>query len=230
MWVFFDIGSTLIDGPPYGPGRRLVNALGLVDDAIDGVNDLLFKTPLIDARELGQRLAARFDLDPETAIQEATALWRAQIDEAWVVPGAAEALETLAGAGIPWAYVSNIWTPFYLGFLRHFPAERQRPSFLSFRLGLAKPQLGIYRAALRDVGIMPQDAVMIGDTYQNDIAPAIELGMKTIWLVHRPAKETADLQAVAAGNAPVPDLLLQSIGDLRLEHITGLALGETVSR
>ncbi|MCP5459631.1 MAG: HAD-IA family hydrolase [Gammaproteobacteria bacterium] len=222
MWVLFDIGSTLIEGPPYGPGRRLIKALGLEDGNSAAVNNLMFRTPLTDARELGRHLAERFGCDRETAEREAGALWRAQIDEAWVVPGAAEALHMLAEADIPWAYISNIWTPFYQGFLRHFPKEDRRPSFLSYRLGVSKPDLGIYRFALRTLGIVPQNAVMIGDTYQNDIAPAIELGIKTIWLLHRPEKESADLQAISEGNAPAPDLTLQSIEELRLEHITAL--------
>jgi len=222
VWVFFDIGSTLIDGPPYGPGRRLVNALGLPDEAVSIVNDRLFETPLKDAEELGRWLATRFAIDLESAVREATSLWQAQIDEAWLVPGATEALHMLAEAKIPWIYVSNIWPPFYQGFLRHFPTEQQRPSFLSFRMGVSKPQSDIYQIALRTLNIAPQDAVMIGDTYQNDIAPALALGMKTIWLLHRPEKETADMQAVKAGDAPAPDLTLQSIGDLRLEQLAAL--------
>jgi FMN phosphatase YigB (HAD superfamily) len=56
-----------------------------------------------------------------------------------------------------------------------------------------------------------EDAVMVGDTYKNDIRPAIELGMRTVWVLHRPEKEEVDLMDVTNGHAPPPDLLLKSI-------------------
>jgi FMN phosphatase YigB (HAD superfamily) len=55
---------------------------------------------------------------------------------------------------------------------------------------------------------------MVGDTYKNDIAPALALGMKTVWVLHRPHKETRDLVRVLNHAAPAPDLTLESIGDL----------------
>jgi FMN phosphatase YigB (HAD superfamily) len=63
---------------------------------------------------------------------------------------------------------------------------------------------------------------MIGDTYRNDIRPALDLGMKTVWLLHRPDKERADLLEVLNDAAPRPDLTLAGIGDLRPEAIRRL--------
>jgi len=57
--------------------------------------------------------------------------------------------------------------------------------------------------------------VMVGDTYRNDIRPAIDLGMRTVWVLHRPEKEKADLIAVLNGTSPPPDLTLPSIADLK---------------
>jgi len=77
--------------------------------------------------------------------------------------------------------------------------------------------------ALRAVEARAEDAVMVGDTYRNDIRPAIELGMRTVWVLHRPEKEKADLIAVMNGDAPPPDLTLASIAELApsklLDHV-----------
>ena len=56
---------------------------------------------------------------------------------------------------------------------------------------------------------------MVGDTYKNDIRPAIDLGMRTVWVLHRPEKEKADLIRVLNGDAPRPDLTLTSIAELK---------------
>lgn len=48
--------------------------------------------------------------------------------------------------------------------------------------GVAKPDKRIFEIALNRAGCKPQHAVMIGDRIDNDIIPAKELGMKTIWI------------------------------------------------
>jgi len=77
-----------------------------------------------------------------------------------------------------------------------------------------KPDPAFFQLALRALEARAEDAVMVGDTYKNDIRPAIELGMRTVWILHRPEKEKADLIAVMNGDAPRPDLTLESIGEL----------------
>jgi FMN phosphatase YigB (HAD superfamily) len=132
-----------------------------------------------------------------------------------VLPGARELIEKLKSAGIPRAYLSNIWPPFYEHFKQEFPEEvDSQPQFLSFETGLIKPDPAFFQLALRAVEARAEEAVMVGDTYKNDIRPAIELGMRTVWVLHRPEKEKADLVAVMNGDAPPPDLTLASIADL----------------
>ena len=48
--------------------------------------------------------------------------------------------------------------------------------------GVSKPDLRIFELALKRAECMPENAVMIGDRLDNDIAPAKTLGMKTIWI------------------------------------------------
>jgi FMN phosphatase YigB (HAD superfamily) len=146
-------------------------------------------------------------------------LWNAQLGEAYVLPGALEAVERLRGASIQRAYLSNIWPPFYEHFRRSFTTECGEPQFLSFQLGLSKPDPAFFQAALRGLAVDPSEVVMIGDTYKNDIRPAIDLGMKTIWVLHRPEKERESLVEVLNGSAPAPALTLQSIRELQPEHI-----------
>lgn len=48
--------------------------------------------------------------------------------------------------------------------------------------GLRKPDPAIFKAALAQAQCPPEQAVMIGDRLDNDILPAQNLGMKTIWV------------------------------------------------
>lgn len=52
----------------------------------------------------------------------------------------------------------------------------------SYSLGLGKPNIQIFKIALTAMNVLPEDSIMIGDNFYSDIKPAIELGMKTIWL------------------------------------------------
>ena len=52
----------------------------------------------------------------------------------------------------------------------------------SAEAGLDKPDPEIFRLALREAGCMPDEAFMVGDRLDNDIAPAKKLGMKTVWV------------------------------------------------
>ncbi|MBQ3528319.1 MAG: HAD family hydrolase [Clostridia bacterium] len=48
--------------------------------------------------------------------------------------------------------------------------------------GVSKPDPEIFKRALCKADCLPENAVMIGDRLDNDIAPAKALGMKTIWI------------------------------------------------
>lgn len=52
----------------------------------------------------------------------------------------------------------------------------------SAETGFAKPDLKIFNIALEQAKCHPNEAVMIGDRIDNDIVPARKLGMKTIWI------------------------------------------------
>lgn len=218
MIALFDIGSTLIEGPPYGPARRLAEMLGLGKPAVAELEQLLFRTPSESPEHLAQHVADGLGIEYSRAAEECSKLWNAQLSEAYVLPGALETIARLRDAGISRAYLSNIWPPFYEHFRTSFVTEAKEPQFLSFQMGLSKPDKEFFLAALRRLNVEPKTIVMIGDTYKNDILPAIELGMKTVWVLHRPEKERASLVEVLNGAAPRPDVTLNSINELQPEH------------
>lgn len=54
----------------------------------------------------------------------------------------------------------------------------------SWELGWRKPHAAPFETALRALGVEPHEAVHVGDSMQNDIAPALRLGMTAIYRDH----------------------------------------------
>ena len=52
----------------------------------------------------------------------------------------------------------------------------------SAEVGYRKPDLEIFRIAIEKTGNRPEEVVIIGDSYKNDIQPATLLGCPSIWL------------------------------------------------
>lgn len=56
----------------------------------------------------------------------------------------------------------------------------------SSRIGIFKPEPGIFEAALKKLQCAPESVAMIGDSLGKDCAPARKLGMRTVWLRTEP--------------------------------------------
>jgi HAD superfamily hydrolase (TIGR01549 family) len=57
----------------------------------------------------------------------------------------------------------------------------------------AKPQPAYYAEILQKIGCAPEDALMVGDDWGNDIVPAASLGIHTFWLAAADASPPTDL-------------------------------------
>ena len=85
--------------------------------------------------------------------------------------------------------------PPQLAILTNGPGARQRQRIhalgldahiktyvISEEVGAGKPEPAFFHHALRQLDVAPQDAVMIGDTYDADIQGALGVGMRAVWL------------------------------------------------
>lgn len=79
----------------------------------------------------------------------------------------------------------------------------------SAEAGCAKPDLKLFHLALEQAGCKPNEAVMIGDRLDNDVVPAKQLGMKTVWVRQGFAK----YQSIS-NETEKPDFIIDSIGDI----------------
>ena len=54
-------------------------------------------------------------------------------------------------------------------------------AFASLELGVAKPEAPFFDSVLDTLGLLPHQAVMVGDSYENDVAGAKRVGLWTVW-------------------------------------------------
>lgn len=79
----------------------------------------------------------------------------------------------------------------------------------STELGIAKPDLRIFTTSLEQANCNPENAVMIGDRLDNDVIPAKKLGMKTVWVRQGFAK-----YITIRNDNEKPDFIIDSIGEI----------------
>ena len=80
-------------------------------------------------------------------------------------------------------------------------------------VGVAKPERGIFDIALQRLGVAADDAVMVGDSWINDVTGAIGAGIPAIWFNPQrqpkpePRAEVGEIHALAPADDIVPIIL-----------------------
>jgi FMN phosphatase YigB (HAD superfamily) len=225
--VLFDIGSTLVNGPELSPATAISRLLGLSDSHKGLVADIIMCRAFEDARQMCRCLIKHLPAPdfPEDRIER---IWLEQETAPEEIPGATEAVRSVKRAGFKVGLVSDIWAPYYKGFLAACPELASMVDFagLSFREGVRKPSTRLLERALEALGARPGLSWMVGDTYANDLAPAIEVGMRTVWVLSRPEKEYPAMDAVIKGRLPRPDIIVDTVADLSQIDLREFAPGQ----
>lgn len=73
-------------------------------------------------------------------------------------------------------------------------------------VGVKKPDPEIFRIALRELHVQPDEALVIGDSYERDIVPAKSIGSGTVWLRGRSWQTPLE--------TPSADFVIHSITDI----------------
>ncbi len=118
--------------------------------------------------------------------------------------------------GLKIGLLSDIWSPYYAGVQRALPdvVRAADAIVLSCRTGHRKPEPANFERVLSELAVEPCEAVMVGDTYEHDILPAIRLGMRTVWVLARPEREAASVIKVLNGELPAPTATVSSIKEV----------------
>ncbi len=169
-WLFFDIGSTLVDEQKAYDHR---------------IRDMIAGTELTFAEVHAKRVElAKQGMDGNAAVIAYYGLsktpWHSE-DET-LYPDAKPILEVLANRGYRLGVLANQNPGLRARLAAWGIADYFAVIASSSELGLAKPGPAIFEKALEMAGCAPSEAVMVGDRLDNDILPAKRAGMHTVWL------------------------------------------------
>jgi len=209
--VVFDIGATLVTGPPIAPNKVISKALGCVTHS--EVSGVIMTQPTATAQEavrVVESLVGQMSDEARTAVIQ---LWTDQCSAPTALPGAVEAVESIKQMDLKIGLLPDIWTPYYIGVEQAIPnvVTAADAVILSCLSGRRKPDLHNFNLVCSELNLAPEEIVMVGDTYTHDIAPAIESGMKTIWVLARPDREKQALLEILNGISPAPSITVDDI-------------------
>ena len=168
-WIFFDIGSTLVDESAVYENR--------IKEITQGNN--------IDRNEFVAKVIERAQTSPKPIVSAAedygvkVPAWRHDLEALY--PDTKEVLQRLS-------------QKYKIGIIANqdFGTEQRLTDFNVYQYinlviasaeeGVAKPDLRIFQIALDRANCKPEEAVMVGDRIDNDIIPANKIGMTTMWI------------------------------------------------
>ena len=168
-WIFFDIGSTLVDESIAYKNR---------------IEKTIANT-YISYDEFYQRMVkiSKYDQNAYNTVIEEYSLKKApwNNDDEFVYPEAENCLSEL-GKRYKIGIIANQKLGSEqrlekLGLLRYIDLV-----IASAEEGVAKPDLRIFQIALERANCKPEEAIMVGDRIDNDIIPANKIGMITVWI------------------------------------------------
>ena len=139
-----------------------------------------------DARlERWRSIFNRYEVPTDaTIIAEASAIYSTtQISSARIVPGIPELLPILRDR-VKVGIISNGKSSIQRQKLERFRVELGDfdTIVISEEVGVSKPDFAIFQLALNELEVNPAQAIMVGDSWENDIAPSIRCGLTALWL------------------------------------------------
>lgn len=97
-----------------------------------------------------------------------------------ILPGAAEALQALRGAGLKLSLASNAEPLLRRKLAELGLAQRFDHLAISGEVGVEKPAAAFFHTALDALGVSPQRAVHVGDLYEVDVVGARGVGAEAV--------------------------------------------------
>ena len=168
-WLFFDVGSTLID-EQFAYKHRMED----IAEAANTTYQKVYDTAMEFYKQIKKG-------DLETTNQLGVPLPKWHTEDEILYPDAAQCLKTLSQK-----YKIGIIANQELGtkerLQQHGILQYIDLVIASAEEGIAKPDEKIFKIALKRAACKSGNAIMIGDRIDNDIIPAKNLGFHTIWI------------------------------------------------
>jgi HAD superfamily hydrolase (TIGR01549 family) len=208
--ILFDIGSTLVTGPEMSPSKEIAQLLEI--DSCE-VGKIIMQNSFTSPDSLFDHFKTIWKELNSSDREKIKTLWYRQEKDAKEIEGATETVQYCKQKGLKIGLISDIWKPYYKSFEKACPkiATLIDTAALSFQEGIKKPNTLLFTKALSALNTKPEETLIVGDTYKNDIEPAIKLGLRSVWILNRPDREIHDILNVINNISPKPDYAIEHI-------------------
>jgi putative hydrolase of the HAD superfamily len=201
--IFFDIDNTLYDSATLSQMARKNSVRAMIDAGLDVSEDKLFEDLSSVIKKYGSNYPRHYDellkiydkVDQKIIAAGVVAYEHTKNAYLKPLPGVVPTLielkkEYLLGV-ISNGLTIKQWEKLVGLRFHHFFDE----VVTSQECECEKPAPEIFLAALRDLDVKPNEAVMVGDKYEIDIKGAREVGMHAIWLKAEVPKSSNEISS-----------------------------------
>ena len=169
-WIFFDVGSTLVDETEaYNHRiREMISGTDITFEAFDKVRIEL----AIQGYDGNSKAIKHFGLKKTPWHSEDETPYTDVIETLSYLSNKGYKLGIIANQSLGTADRLKNW-----GLLDYFDKV-----VASAEVGVSKPDKAIFEIAFMVANCKPEESMMVGDRLDNDIIPAKSVGMKTVWI------------------------------------------------
>jgi FMN phosphatase YigB (HAD superfamily) len=183
--ILIDVGLTLLGGPTRSPATFITELLSLPQSTKPLISDIVFSQEHSTPDDLLDSLSTILKIEFSDAQRSSLIdYWVSQLDECLPLPGAQEFCKAIIENKYPYCIASNLWKPFHMALTRFIPEIEPSAKFLflSYIMGARKPSDEFYNHVFLAIDAKPQNVVMVGDSFENDIFPCLSRGATCVML------------------------------------------------
>ena len=174
-----------------------------------------YRTPVQVVKDAIRTTLVELDLDfSEDLLEKASQIFkRLHIDLSRKMPSVESLLESIQSYGIKMGIVTNSFEGHADKILKTLELDRFFYVVVDGSdIRAFKPESAPFKYALDKLGAKPENSVMIGDEFFNDMVGAKSIGLNTVWINHR--KQSIKEMLEKYGQSSAPDLIIESLLEL----------------
>ncbi len=192
--VLFDFWGTLVQQGAYSPLKQTYRLMRIrlpFGEFVEKFERVAMTKPYDDQMQMFRDAAEALEANvPDWVIEKLVGVWNMNKLLAKPYPETIEALEALKKKGVKIAIVSNTPKLSVDGILEKFGLDKLFDAVcFSFDKGYLKNDAELFDAALNDLGVGKDDALMVGDSMETDIVGAENAGVTAVLIDRKETRE-----------------------------------------
>jgi len=192
--VLFDFWGTLVQQGAYSPLKQTYKFMRpkmVFGEFVEKFERVAMTKHYDDQAQMFKDAFDAFGLKaPDWVIEKLIGVWNKNKLLAKPYPDTMQALEMLKGKGIKIAIVSNTPKLSVDGVLEKFGFDKLFDAVcFSYETGFLKTDVEMFDVALEKLGISREDAIMVGDSLETDIAGAEKAGIMAVLIDRKGTRE-----------------------------------------